>query len=83
MTDFCGYKKEVMPMKQSQREIVVAEFISVSVGDKTRPYQPRGFQRGKASSSLPKGAARYEAGFKCLNDKPENLKLKRSTSGEG
>ena len=30
--------KEVMPMGKSQREIVVAEMNSASVGDKTRPY---------------------------------------------
>ena len=30
--------KEVMLMGKSQRENVVAEFISALVGDKTRPY---------------------------------------------
>jgi len=30
--------KEVMPIEKSRREIVVAEFISASDGDKPRPY---------------------------------------------
>jgi len=57
-------------MEKSQREIVVAEFISALVGDKTRPYGSNhavsGGEVGALARGLKMGAARYEAGFKRL-----------------
>jgi hypothetical protein len=66
-------------MEQSRREMVV--------GDKTRPYGiNHAVSRGESEQALVPGhnrAARYEAGVECLNNKPEGLNLRGSTSGEG